>query len=170
MKNWLNRLDLWFMLKKDTLYHSLHIIRKWTVCSKEHQNIQIQATVHLIIAKKSGIYHHNMKTYITVAWTKTICKGKNLKQFFVQGPQVSKRIPLYAYSNADAIVVISVSMVRAQFSTSPNSFSDWLKFSNMVAHCIVCFDNWLTCCCKILASFSSARWLLYAFSTLNVEK
>ncbi len=76
-------------------------------------------------------------------------------------------LPLYAYSSALAIVIISVSIVFAQFSTSPSSFKDWLKFSIKDIHCVVCFDNFATFDCNCFASDSNFLWLLYAASTLK---
>lgn len=75
-------------------------------------------------------------------------------------------IPLYEYSKAVAIVLISPSILRAQFSASPISFKELENDSTRFSHNCVCLAKLVALCCSCFASASSFFWFKYAWATL----
>lgn len=77
------------------------------------------------------------------------------------------KLPLYAYSRVVVMLRMSFSIVRVQFSTSPNSLSALLKLSISESHCEVCLEKTIALWCNCFASASNFFWFRYACATLN---
>lgn len=75
-------------------------------------------------------------------------------------------VPLYEYSKAVAIVLMSPSILRAQFSASPISFRELENDSTRFSHNWVCLAKFVALCCSCFASASSFFWFKYAWATL----
>lgn len=142
--------------ERKTLFHFRN--RQWAAMAV---NVDLRVNIHVLFSMDTCCVVLNSKTDL---WNSLAKQGsgrlrKSETSYTVSLDYVNTSIsPLYAYSRALVIVLISSSMLQAQFSASPISLSAPLKLSTRLTHCCVCLAKLVALWCSCLASASSLFW------------